>query len=270
VSGGRQRAALGQNLFRSDAAARRLVRAAGVRPGDLVYDLGAGTGRVTTALLAAGASVVAVELDPSLARKLAARFDGDDVRLVHSDLADIAFRPPYKVVANPPFGRTAALLKRLLFEAPAPVSASLVLQREAALKYAGARGGAASLSARPWFEAWIAGSFDRRDFVPAPGVEVAILRLDRRPEPLLGDADRAAWGAFVRWAHARPPDEARRLFRPLLSHLQWRRLSDDLAIAPDAVRNALTLDQWLGLFRFARRHAARARRRRAFGWPVSS
>jgi hypothetical protein len=47
-------------------------------------------------------------------------------------------------------------------------------------------------------------------------------------------------------------------------------LSDDLAIAPDASRNTLTLDQWLGLFRFAQRHAAEDRRRRAFGWAVSS
>ena len=265
MSGGRQRAALGQNLFRSDAPARRLVQAAGVRPGDRVYDLGAGTGRVTAALLAAGARVVAVELDPNLAGKLAARFGAADVRLVQSDLADVVFRPPYKVVANPPFGRTAALLKRLLFDAPAPVSASLVLQREAALKYAGVRANAVSLTVQPWFEVRIVGTIDRRDFVPAPAVDVAILRLDRRTRPLLADVDRLAWDGFVRWAYARPPDEARRLFRPLLSHLQWRRLSDDLAIAPGASRNALTLDQWLGLFRFAQRHAAQNRRRRAFG-----
>ena len=268
MSGGRQRAALGQNLFRSDAPARRLVQAAGVRPGDRVYDLGAGTGRVTAALLAAGARVVAVELDPTLARKLAARFDGADLRLVQCDLAEVAFRPPYKVVANPPFGRTAALMKRLLFDPPAPVSAALVLQREAALKYAGARANAVSLAARPWFDIQIAGGIDRSDFVPAPDVDVAILRLDRRPGPLLDQADRSAWEGFVRWAYARPPDEARRLFRPLLSRLQWRRLADDLAIAPDASRSTLTLDQWLGLFRFAGRHAAADRRRRAFGWAL--
>ena len=42
-------------------AAARLVAAAGIRPGDLVVDAGAGTGALTAPLVAAGARVVAVE-----------------------------------------------------------------------------------------------------------------------------------------------------------------------------------------------------------------
>lgn len=43
------------------------VEAAGVRGGDLVVDLGAGTGALTRPLLAAGARVLAVELHPGRA-----------------------------------------------------------------------------------------------------------------------------------------------------------------------------------------------------------
>jgi len=264
VSGGRQRAALGQNLFRSGAPARTLVQGAGVQPGDLVYDLGAGTGRVTAALLAAGARVVAVELDPNLARKLAGRFPPTNVCVVEADLRQVAFRPPYRVVANPPFNQTAAIMRRLLFEQPSPDSAALVLQREAARKYAGApRTTAISLAAQPWFALRVAETLDRRDLVPTPRVDVAVLRIERRAIPHLQIREREAWGAFVRWAFSRPSGEAARLFRPVLSRLQWRRLACDLAIDVAGGREELTLDQWLGLYRFVRDHVPVSKRRKA-------
>lgn len=250
----RKRAILAQNLFRSDAAAQRLVRCAKFEPGERVYDLGAGTGRVTAALLGAGARVVAVEADPTLAARLAVRFAEREVRVINENLTRVRFSAPYKVVANLPFNVTAAALRRLLADGPAPECATLVLQREAARRYACApRASAISLTLQPWFEFEVATPFDRRDFVPAPSVEVAVLRVTRRQPPLLPETDRSPWEAFVRHAFGRPAPEARQVFRSLLSNLQWRRLSCDLAIAPGAWREELTLDQWLGLYRFASR-----------------
>jgi 16S rRNA A1518/A1519 N6-dimethyltransferase RsmA/KsgA/DIM1 with predicted DNA glycosylase/AP lyase activity len=261
----RTRARLAQNLFAADAPARRLVAAANLAPGDVVYDLGAGTGRVTAALLATGARVVAVERDPNLARKLRARFAAAEVRVVEADLADVGFAAPYKVVANAPFNQTAVLLGRLLFDAPAPEAATLVLQREAAQRYAGVRTSALSLMAQPWFELGVTCPFSRRDFVPAPGVDVAVLHLARRAPPRLGDAEASAWRGFVRTAFDRGRPEARRTFRGVLSNLQWRRLSRDLAIAVGATCGELTLDQWLGLYRFIAARTPPRQRLRALG-----
>ena len=58
----------------SPDAARHVVRAAAIRPGDLVVDLGAGHGVLTSALLDAGARVVAVELHPARVAVLRERF----------------------------------------------------------------------------------------------------------------------------------------------------------------------------------------------------
>ena len=71
--------------------------------------------------------------------------------------------------------------------------------------------------------------------------------------------------AFARYALARPDAEARATFGPLLSGLQWRRLSADLAIASGTSREDLGLDQWLGLFRFVQAHIPAHKRRRALG-----
>jgi 23S rRNA (adenine-N6)-dimethyltransferase len=260
----RARAALAQNLLHSHGAVRALLHAADVRPGETVYDLGAGAGAITAGLVSAGARVVAVERDANLARKLRARFAGNAVRVVEDDLLRAPFRPPFKVVANPPFNLTGALLKRLLFETPEPELAALILQREAAQKYAGARRATAVwLTAAPWFELSVSYPFARRDFVPAPGVDVALLCIARRPAPALAEDQRAAWGAFVAYALARSRPDARRTFRNLVSNLQWRRLSGELGIAPDAMRDELTSDQWLGIFRFVSGLTHAPRRRRA-------
>jgi 23S rRNA (adenine-N6)-dimethyltransferase len=251
----RTRARLAQNLFADERSAHTLVRLAQIAPGERVYDLGAGAGAVTAALLAAGARVVAVERDPNLARKLRRRFGGR-VDVIERDLRDVAFRAPYHVVANPPFNATADLMRRLIEGSPAPRSATLVLQREAARRFAGAgRLGAQALAARPGFAFELAEPFRRRDFVPPPAVDIAVLRIVAKAAPDLRDDDRAAWRAFVRHALARPQPDARRALRGLVSNLQWRRLAGDLGLAADALRAELTYDDWLAIFRFVRRCA---------------
>jgi FkbM family methyltransferase len=56
-----------------------------LRPGDLVFDLGANKGDVTEVLAATGADVVAYEPDPVTFAKLVARFEGRaNVRLVNA------------------------------------------------------------------------------------------------------------------------------------------------------------------------------------------
>ena len=261
----RTRLALAQNLFVGAELARRLVAHAHIQPGERVYDLGAGTGLITSALVAAGARVIAVERDANLARKLRARFAATEgVTVLEADLAEVPFRAPFKVVANPPFNRTAALLRALLGDAPPPEAATLVLQREAARKWAGLpRPTAVSLAAQPWFELTVTEPFRRRDFTPAPGVDVALLSLARRPTADLDDDLRGPWVAFVRRAFGRGRADARGAFKPLLSHLQWRRLATDLGLAQGARLAELAYDDWLALFRFALAHAPPAKQHRA-------
>lgn len=95
--------------------ARRLVVESGVGPGDLVLDIGAGTGAITHELVRAGARVVAFELHPQRASTLRERFARDAVVVVRADATDLRLPTrPFGVVANPPFGAITAILRRLV------------------------------------------------------------------------------------------------------------------------------------------------------------
>ena len=158
------------HLHPADADA--VVAGAGIRPGELVLDLGAGHGALTAPLAAAGARVIAVELDRRALRVLHARFDGDDrVKVVDGDLLSVPLpRRPYRVVANLPFSTTTAALRRLL-ASPTLRRADLILQRGAAIGWCERHHRRFDLRLGPTIRA--------HRFRPAPSVDAAVLVVTR-------------------------------------------------------------------------------------------
>jgi 23S rRNA (adenine-N6)-dimethyltransferase len=170
----------GQHHLRAaDAAA--LVAAAGVRPGELVVDLGAGHGALTAPLAAAGARVVAVELHGRALAVLRDRFAGEEaVTVVDGDLLTVPLpRRPFRVVANLPFATTSAALRRLLDPRLALTRADLVLQRGAAVAWA-SEPRRRHPAARRAFDVRLGPTIRAHRFVPAPRVDAAVLVAVRR------------------------------------------------------------------------------------------
>jgi 23S rRNA (adenine-N6)-dimethyltransferase len=159
--------------------AARLVADAAIQPGDLVVDIGAGTGAVTAPLVAAGARVIAVELHPGRAAALRERFAGDAVTVVRADAADLRLpRQPFRVVASPPFAATSAVVGRLLAPGSRLVRADLVLQHAAARRWAAGRAPGAARWARD-YAATTARRIPRDAFAPRPPVDCRVLRIER-------------------------------------------------------------------------------------------
>ena len=167
---GRSRRAWGWHRL-ADEWAAQVVAAAGVRPGELVFDIGAGEGALTAHLVRAGARVVAVELHPRRAGVLRERFPG--ITVVQADAASIRLPGrPFRVVANPPYGISASLLGTLLAPGSRLVAADLVLQRAVVRKYASDAARRFSLTAGL--------TLPRRAFLPPPHVDSAVLVVRRR------------------------------------------------------------------------------------------
>jgi 23S rRNA (adenine-N6)-dimethyltransferase len=149
------------------------VADAGVRPGELVLDIGAGHGAITAALVGAGARVLAVELHPGRADRLAARFAGGPVTVLRVDALDVRLPArPFRVVASPPYGISSGLLRLLTGPGSRLVAADLVLQRAVVRRWTG--GTPARWTARP------GRVLPRRAFRVPPRVDSGVLGIRRR------------------------------------------------------------------------------------------
>lgn len=153
------------------------MRAAPVEPGDLVIDLGAGTGALTRPLCRYGARVVAVELDAGRAAHLRRELAAESVRVVQVDLRLLRLpRRPFRVVASPPYALTAETL-HLLMSTERLLSADVVLQRGAAERVVAS--GVSARHARR-YRLSLGLSVPRRAFTPPPRVDSVVLQVRRR------------------------------------------------------------------------------------------
>jgi 23S rRNA (adenine-N6)-dimethyltransferase len=244
----------GLHVLRSSALADELVRRAGVAPGDLVVDLGAGPGALTRALADAGAEVVAVEFDPVLAVELRRRFAGRAVRVVEADAVTCAWPAmPFAVVANLPFARSSEILRALLGGPHTPLRrADLIVQWELALKRTAVWPSTLqSVSWGPWYELAIARRLDASAFAPRPSVDAAVLRVVRRMPPLLDAADAPGYRSYVRHAFA-APRPLRAALAGRVSPLELKRLAAAHGFGPDARARDLDVEQWAAVYRFVR------------------
>jgi 23S rRNA (adenine-N6)-dimethyltransferase len=161
----------------ADEWAARVVDAAAVRPGELVLDIGAGTGALTKHLLRAGARVIAVELHSGRATVLQHRFP--EVTVIHADALDLHLPSrPFRVVANPPYGITADLMGLLLTAGSRLTAADLVLQRAVVRKYSTGAPGPARWARAYRMRAGL--TVPRHAFHPPPRVDSAVLVVRRR------------------------------------------------------------------------------------------
>lgn len=247
-----RRAELSQHFFRDRALAARTVGSLPLRRDTPVLEVGPGSGLLTEALADAGFRVIAIEKDARLFRSLKARLIGrTNVELHHADALRWRLPSgPYSAVSNVPFAISSALVRRLLDGPAPPVDAFLIVQREAAAKYAGTPLETLfSLLHKPRYEFEVLRAFRRIDFEPPPRVRPVLLHVHRREAPLLDDEAARRYGRFVEGAFGGPRHAALAL-RGRFTQVQLRRLSRDLRFALRAHPAELTFAQWLALFRF--------------------
>ena len=206
----------GQNFLHDANQMARIMAAADIRPGDMVLEVGAGTGALSERLLEAGAKLVAVEIDnhlePILHERLVERF-GDRVTLVMADvLASKGVIEPrviqamggasasFKLIANLPYNIASPLLVTLALDHPAMTRAVVMVQREVADRLVAGPGGKdfgpLGIIVQVMMRIERVGVLSPGCFWPQPKVDSTILALTRREAPLAPDPH-----GFARFVH---------------------------------------------------------------------
>lgn len=189
----RPRKHLGQHFLADPNIVDKIVRVAGVGPGDRVVEIGPGTGTLTAALAATGARVLAIEVDEGLAPVLAETVGGSDrveVRFddaARIDLATELAGGPWALVANLPYNVGTPLLLDVLLGVPQVTMLVVMVQREVAERLV-ARAGEAEYGLPSVVVGLTAQVGERfrvppQVFYPAPEVESMVVRLDRVDPP---------------------------------------------------------------------------------------
>ena len=255
---------LGQNFVIDPNTVRRIVRAAEVVPDDVVVEVGPGLGSLTLGLLPRVSSVVAVELDPQLARALEqtvrerAPAYADNLAVVTADamrVDDLPGPPPTALVANLPYNVAVPVLLHMLERFGSIRRVLVMVQSEVADRLAAPPGsrtyGVPSVKAAWYADVRRAGAIGRAVFWPAPNVDSGLVAMTRRDPPAT-TASRAEVFAVVDAAFA----QRRKTLRAALAG--W---AGSAVAAEEALRAAgidpRTRGEMLGVDDFARLAAHR-------------
>jgi 16S rRNA (adenine1518-N6/adenine1519-N6)-dimethyltransferase len=250
--------ALGQNFLADPNTAARIVRLAGVSPGDRVVEVGPGVGSLTVALCEAGATVTAIELDRHVVSALEEVVAGLPVRLVLGDALRVDWSDvldgaePWAMVANLPYNVATPLVVRALETAPAIDRFLVMVQREVGERLAAGPGtrtyGAVSVKVAYYAEASVVGFVPPTVFMPRPKVDSALVQLVRRREPPVDVPDVARLFDVVRAGFA----TRRKTLRRALATVFGDRATDVLhraGVDPAARAETLSLEQWAAVAR---------------------
>lgn len=182
---------LGQHFLNSPLVPEWMCAAAEIAMGDIVVEIGPGTGVLTRALLERGANVIALETD---ARAIAHLKDGfaeavasEQLTVIDQDVRELDVRTipgltdhGYKVVANIPY-YLSGLLFRVFLESPLqPSTLVYLVQKEVAKRITadtsrGEKESLLSLSVKLYGQVTYVRTVSRGHFTPPPNVDSAIV-----------------------------------------------------------------------------------------------
>ena len=269
-AGLRPRKRFGQHFLIDGNLMRRLVESAEIQAGDVVLEVGPGTGGLTDLLIRIATHVICVEIDRDLFALLSQRFQGQpNIELICSDVLDgkhhlnpvvitaihrAANSTPaatLKLVANLPYDVATPLLMNLMIDYPALKRFCFTVQAEVGERIAAPAGskvyGPLSIIAQNLCAVEPVARLGPGAFWPRPQVDSVMLRLDRREAPGVPTEVAKNFAAFVHGVF----EHRRKTLRAALAYVLAAADRDRLCNTIDSKLRPEQIDpaQWAQLFR---------------------
>lgn len=245
-----------QNFLHSTKLVVDLLNKSNIGKEDVVIEIGPGKGIITEQLVKKCRKVYGIEYDFYLYEKLKLKYpDSRNVEIINGDFlkVDLPCKDKYKVFSNIPFSITAEILYKLTFSPNPPEDSYIIIQEEAARKYAGKqynRESLRSLLLKPHFDLKIIHRFKNTDFVPIPKVNAVLLHINKRKHSLVEEHEAEIYKDFIAYAFSMSGKNLKERMKHIFSHEQFRRLSHSLEFQSTAGLIDLSFEQWLELFRY--------------------
>ncbi|XVF73290.1 hypothetical protein PTKIN_Ptkin12aG0189700 [Pterospermum kingtungense] len=265
------RKSLGQHYMLNSEINEQLARAANVEDGDLVLEIGPGTGSLTNVLLNYGATILAIEKDPHMVALVRERFESTvRFKVLQEDFAKCHIRSHMvplletrkasnaslfraKVISNLPFNISTDVVKLLLPLGDIFSEVVLLLQEETAVRLV--ESSLRTSEYRPinifvnfYSEPEYKFSVPRTNFFPQPNVDAAVVtfRLKQAPEyPTV--ASTKSFFSMVNSAF----NGKRKMLRKSLQHIcpsnEIERALGDAGLPPTSRPEELTIDDFVKL-----------------------
>lgn len=261
-AGAKPRQKFGQNFMIDQNLVRLVAQAGQISAADLVIEVGPGTGTLTEELLATGARVLAVEIDPALAQSLRGKFAGiDKFELIEGDALAAkhaldgrlsqaiahakSSAQTIRLVANLPYNIASPLVIELLI---AGVDAlAFTVQKEVADRLRASANcpeyGTLSIVVQLLSCVEILRTLPPQAFWPMPKIESSLVRLTRQDQ-LAGCAP--AFGRFVRQIFSSRRKTIKKAM--MLAGVTDETILESAAINPRARPEELSPQDFLRLF----------------------
>lgn len=252
---------LGQNFLTTPVVPNWMCEAGGVTAGDIVIEIGPGTGALTKALLQRGATVYAIETDERavavLKETFATEISAGQLYLIYDDVRTFDFgtlgvtTKPYKIVANIPYYLSGFLLRHCLELPKPPTTLVFLMQKEVVERITrDKKSSLLSLSVLVYGTPKYFKTVSRGHFKPAPNVDSAILAIHNISHvELPTESDREA---FFTLLHAGLGQRRKQLLGTLTNLYQrdvLERIFTELKLPLTVRGEDLPIKTWLALFR---------------------
>lgn len=256
------RKGLSQNFLIDGNIIRKIVAAAAVQPGDIVLEVGPGPGSLTQALLEAGAVVVAVEKDTTLAEALKRlQTPTEQLHIYCEDIlnfdAEKVLRPllkgqsKVKMIANLPYHLTTPILAKFAVQDDLFSSLTVMVQEEVGRRIVSHPNTPEYSSFTVFLQFYTDPIYSftvkRSCFYPIPNVDSAVVHLSLHPPMLKGDA--SDFFKMTRTAFEHRRKMLRASLKELYGSEKVMAALESLSLNPLTRPENLSLDDFLHLFK---------------------
>jgi 23S rRNA (adenine-N6)-dimethyltransferase len=198
-----------QYFLRSPDFIKELIGHTSIKPRDMVLDIGAGSGVISSVLATRAKEVVAIEFEPRMAEKLRENMQAyPNVTVKEGDFLDMLLpKTPYKIFANIPFHLSSPILRKITEADNPPEATYLIVQKQFANKLlpnSDRFTGQLGMMIGPLFAVKIRRPLRKTDFWPHPNVDTVLLELVRREEPMIAVKDMPQYRKFIEGCFSDP------------------------------------------------------------------